>query len=68
MAGSQANRPRVETDSLLRKHETIIGDSDVFNDIATLRNQLVILGTPQTMREWDFYVYESDGFVPMLPA
>jgi hypothetical protein len=57
-----------ETGSLLRKYQTIIGDSDVFSDIATLRKQLVILGTPQTMRAWHFYVYESDGFVLMLPA
>jgi hypothetical protein len=52
----------------LRTYEAIIGDSDVFTDIATLRKQLVILGPPQTTRAWHFYVYESDGFVLMLPA
>jgi hypothetical protein len=57
-----------EGDSLLRHYEAIIGDSDVFNDIATQRQQLVIFGTPQTAREWRFYVYESDGFVLMLPG
>jgi hypothetical protein len=57
-----------DTDSLLSKYERVIGDSDSFNDIATLRKQLLILGTPQTMRDWRFYVYESDGFVLMLPA
>ncbi|MGD0494319.1 MAG: hypothetical protein ABSC32_22595 [Steroidobacteraceae bacterium] len=57
-----------ETESLLHKYETIIGESDVFNDIATLRKQLVILGTPQAVRDWRFYVYESDGFVLMLPG
>ena len=56
-----------DSDSLLQKYETVIRDSDVFDDIATLRKQLVILGTPQTAREWRFYVYESDGFVLMLP-
>lgn len=56
-----------EADSLLRKYEEVIGDSDVFNDIATLRQQLVIFGTPKTVREWRFYVYESDGFVLLLP-
>jgi hypothetical protein len=56
-----------ESDSLLQKYEAIIRDADVFDDISTLRKQLVILGTPQTAREWRFYVYESDGFVLMLP-
>ena len=57
-----------ETESLLRKYEAIMGDADVFNDIAPLRQQLVIVGTPKTVREWRFYVYESDGFVLMLPG
>jgi len=56
-----------ETESLLRRYEGIMSDADVFNDFATLRKQLVIFGTPRTMREWRFYVYESDGFVLMLP-
>jgi hypothetical protein len=58
----------VETDSLLRKYETVISESDVFNDIASLRQQLVIFGTPRTRREWRFYAYESDGFVLMMPG
>jgi len=57
-----------ETDALLRKYEGVINDSDQFKDVATLRQQLVIFGTPKTMREWRFYVYESDGFVLMLPG
>ena len=56
------------TDSLLRKYESVIKSSDVFNDVATLRQQLVILGTPKTVREWRFYAYENGGFVLMLPA
>ena len=56
----------VETDSLLRRYESIIRDADSFADTATLRKQLVIFGTPRTMREWRFYVYESDGFVLMM--
>jgi hypothetical protein len=56
------------TDSLLRKYENIIKASDVFNDFATLRQQLVILGTPKTVAEWRFYAYENDGFVLMLPT
>jgi hypothetical protein len=56
------------TDSLLRKYENIIKASDVFQDFATLRQQLVILGTPKTVEEWRFYAYENDGFVLMLPA
>jgi len=56
-----------EGDGLLRKYEAIIRDSDVFNDIAGLRKQLVVFGTPKALREWRFYVYESDGFVLMLP-
>jgi hypothetical protein len=54
------------TESLLRKYESLIKASDVFNDVATLRQQLVVLGTPKTMAEWRFYVYENDGFVLML--
>jgi hypothetical protein len=56
------------TDALLRRYESIIRASDVFNDVATLRQQLVILGTPKTVGEWRFYAYESDGFVLMLPT
>jgi hypothetical protein len=56
------------TDSLLKKYESIIKASDVFNDFATLRQQLVVLGTPKTVAEWRFYAYEDDGFVLMLPA
>jgi hypothetical protein len=56
------------TDSLLKKYENIIKSSDVFNDVATLRQQLVILGTPKTVAEWRFYAYENDGFVLMLPG
>ncbi len=54
------------TDSLLRKYENIIKASDVFQDVATLRQQLVILGTPKAA-EWRLYAYENDGFVLMLP-
>ena len=57
----------VETDSLLRKYEKIMSAADVFDDFATLRQQLVILGTPKTVENWRFYAYESDGFVLMLP-
>jgi hypothetical protein len=55
------------TETLLRKYENLIKASDVFHDVATLRQQLVILGTPKTVREWRFYAYENDGFVLMLP-
>ncbi len=55
-----------ETESLLRKYHAIIDDSDVFKDTATLRQQLVIFGSPKTMREWRFYVYERDGFVLLM--
>jgi hypothetical protein len=57
-----------ESESLLRKYEAVMSDSDIFEDIATLRQQLVIFGTPKTLRNWRFYAYESDGFVLMLPA
>jgi hypothetical protein len=57
-----------DSESLLRKYERIMSASDVFNDFASLRQQLVILGTPKTVREWRFYAYESDGFVLMLPS
>jgi len=60
--------PGAATDSLLRKYENIIRASDVFKDIATLRQQLVILGTPKTVAEWRLYAYENDGFVLMLPV
>jgi hypothetical protein len=56
-----------ETELLLRRYEGIMSEADVFDDFATLRKQLVIFGTPRTVREWRFYVYESDGFVLMLP-
>ncbi|NNM60806.1 MAG: hypothetical protein HKM03_01405 [Steroidobacteraceae bacterium] len=55
-------------EKLLGKYENLIKTSDVFNDIATLRQQLVILGTPKTVLEWRFYAYENDGFVLMLPG
>jgi hypothetical protein len=54
------------SESLLKKYESLIKNSDVFNDVATLRQQLVILGAPKTVREWRFYAYENDGFVLML--
>jgi hypothetical protein len=54
------------TENLLRKYESLIKASDVFNDVATLRQQLVILGTPKTVAEWRFYAYENGGFVLML--
>ena len=57
----------IETDLLLRKYETIMSAADVFDDFATLRRQLLILGTPKTVGEWRFYAYECDGFVLMLP-
>jgi hypothetical protein len=57
-----------EADALLRKFEAVIADADVFNDIATLRQQLVIFGTPKAVSDWRFYVYESDGFVHLLPG
>jgi len=57
-----------ETDALLSKYEKVMSGSDVFNDFATLRQQLLILGTPRTIRKWRFYAYESDGFVLMLPT
>jgi hypothetical protein len=56
------------TETLLKKYEHLIRESDVFNDVATLRQQLVILGTPKTVREWRFYAYEDGGFVLMLPT
>lgn len=56
------------TDLLLKKYENIIKASDVFSDFATLRQQLVILGTPKIVAEWRFYAYENDGFVLMLPS
>jgi hypothetical protein len=57
-----------DADLFLSKCEKIIYDADVFEDFADLRRQLVILGTPKTVREWQFYVYEPDGFVLMLPT
>ena len=56
------------TEALLRNYEHLIKISDVFNDVATLRQQLIILGTPRTVLEWRFYAYENDGFVLMLPS
>jgi hypothetical protein len=57
-----------DTDALLLGFEKLIGTADLFNDFATQRQQLVILGTPKTVHEWRFYKYESDGFVLMLPS
>lgn len=56
------------TDALLRRYENVIRASDVFRDVATLRQQLVVLGTPKTAEPWRFYAYENDGFVLMLPS
>ncbi len=57
-----------DTETLLRKYEKVMSDADVLNDFATLRQQLLIIGTPKTIRKWRFYAYESDGFVFMLPT
>jgi hypothetical protein len=57
-----------DTEALLRKYEKVMSDADVLNDFATLRQQLLILGTPKTIKKWRFYAYESDGFVFMLPT
>lgn len=58
----------VETATLLGRAERVMSGSDVFNDYSTLRQQLLILGTPKTIGKWRFYAYESDGFVLMLPT
>ena len=58
----------LETDLLLRRYETVMSAADVFGDFSTLRQQLVIFGTPKTVASWRFYAYESDGFVLMLPG
>jgi len=57
-----------ETATLLGRAERVMSGADVFNDYSTLRQQLLILGTPRTVGEWRFYAYESDGFVLMLPT
>jgi hypothetical protein len=57
-----------DSETLLRKYEAVMRDSDAFTDFATLRQQLVIFGTPRTMLDWQFHAYESDGFVLMLPG
>jgi hypothetical protein len=57
-----------DTEALLRKFEKVMSDADVLNDFATLRQQLLIIGTPKTIKKWRFYAYESDGFVFMLPT
>ena len=57
-----------ESESLLRKYEAVMRDSDVFGDLATMRQQLVIFGTPRTVMDWRYYAYENDGFVLMLPG
>ena len=56
------------SDALLARYEALIRASDVFHDVATLRQQLVILATPKTARDWRYYAYENDGFVLMLPT
>ncbi len=57
-----------DTEMLLRKYEKVMSDADVLDDFATLRQQLLIIGTPKTIRKWRFYAYESGGFVFMLPS
>jgi hypothetical protein len=57
-----------DTEMLLRKYEKVVSDADAFEDFATLRQQLLIIGTPKTIRKWRFYAYESGGFVFMLPT
>jgi hypothetical protein len=59
--------PGVDSELLLRNYELIIRDSDIFDDFSTLRQQLVILGSPKEVAQWRFYVYEGDGFVFLLP-
>ena len=56
-----------ETDALLRNYERIMRSADIFDDFETKRRQLVIIGTPATIKEWRFFAYETDGFVHMLP-
>jgi hypothetical protein len=57
-----------ETEALLQRCEKVVNDADVLDDFSTLRQQLLIIGTPKTIRRWRFYAYESDGFVFMLPT
>ena len=39
--------PGLASETLLRKYESLIKASDVFNDVATLRQQLVIFGNTE---------------------
>ena len=41
-----------ETDKLLDRYLKIMRAADVFDDVATLRRQLVVFGTPNTAEHW----------------
>ncbi len=58
-----------EIDKLLAQYSNIIRAADVFGDIATLRRQLVIFGTPtETAERWRFYLYEKEGFTEITQS
>jgi hypothetical protein len=53
-----------EGEHLLKEYEKIIRDADIFDDIATLRRQLVIFGDNRREgRRWTFFSYEASGFL-----
>lgn len=53
------------TERLLTMYQRIVQGADCFEDIATHRRQLVIIGDPNIPNAWRFYVYGMSGFVPL---
>jgi hypothetical protein len=55
-----------QAEALLKQYGKIIRDADTFDDIATLRRQLVIFGDlPRQGRRWTFHAYEPTDFAAL---
>lgn len=53
---------------LLGQYAEIIADADPFEDIDTLRRQLVIFGFKEDILRWDAYAYAGRSFTPVEPG
>ncbi len=57
---------RDPSEKLLAKYEEIVSGADIFNDMSTLRRQLVIFGSRKDERPiWEAFVYSQGKFVPV---
>ena len=60
-------RNREHASELLGQYAEIIADADPFEDIGTLRRQLVIFGFKEDILQWEAYAYAGRSFTPVEP-